>query len=78
MSDFLTAAAHAKAERRGALVRALAGLPAEPEPEADDTPKPATFDGGARGSVRMPGPSHGEFIIGVIQDSRQAGSGFGW
>jgi hypothetical protein len=66
MSEFVRAASLAKAEQRGALLRALAGLPAQPAADTA-TPEPASgFDGGARPDQPLVTPSHGETLLAII------------
>jgi hypothetical protein len=67
MSDFFAAAREAKAARRAAILRAVAGMPAEPESGADaDKPVVPSFDGGAQRDQPEPAPSHAETLASIL------------
>jgi hypothetical protein len=64
-------------ERDLALLRALgAGPPAECDTlaESDAPARPTiSFDGGARPTPPLPGPTHGQWLAGVLQHVRAGG-----
>jgi hypothetical protein len=68
--------AEAKAQARGDLLRALAGMPADvpPEPEA---PRMPSLDGGARKTPEVP-ETHGQTLVRVLAERRaDVGRSFG-
>ena len=65
MPDFFTGAITVKQARKAALEATFAGRTATPPPAAEN--ESTGFDGGARESVPLRPPSHGQWLGDVIR-----------
>jgi hypothetical protein len=66
-ADPITRSIEAKSRKHDGLLRALHGQPAQAR---DERGRFAGFDGGVREPAPTPGPSHDEWLGGVLRDRR--------
>jgi hypothetical protein len=66
-SDPIARSLEAKSRKHDGLLRALHGQPAQAR---DERGRFAGFDGGVREPAPTPGPSHDEWLGGVLRDRR--------